>query len=217
MTKGAAKVKISFERFVSAAFKELYANRIYFENLSATPVELEVTSFIDANVFNEDANYDQQFWQVLAKKANQEEIALKAQTIANPFGVPQFTTLMTAEHHTDLAVQTAKESDKAVSLTLAGQLAAGESKVFEKRVIVVTSRDYEDADRLDATASDLLAKQSQQSFDTLKAAQVAAWAKRWAKADVVIEGDDEAQQDSFQSLPALLNLLWTRCPSQYWS
>lgn len=194
VTKGAAKVKISFERFVSAAFKELYANRIYFENLSAAPVELEVTSFIDANVFNEDANYDQQFWQVLAKKANQEEIALKAQTIANPFGVPRFTTLMTAEHHTDLAVQTAKESDKAVSLTLAGQLAAGESKVFEKRVIVVTSRDYEDADRLEAAASDLLAKQSQQSFDTLKAAQVAAWAKRWAKADVVIEGDDEAQQ-----------------------
>lgn len=194
VSKGDAKVKLRFERFVSAAFKELYANRISFENLSQNAVDLEIVSYIDANVFNEDANYEEQFWQVLGKEASQDKIALRAQTIANPFNVPQFTTLMAANHQTGLAVKETKETEKAVSLTFAGQLAVAESVVFEKRVVVVTSRDYDTTASLETASEALLAKQAKATFDALKADQIAAWTKRWAKADVVIEGDDEAQQ-----------------------
>ena len=41
-----------------------------------------------------------------------------------------------------------------------------------------------------------------------KAGQAAAWAKRWQLADVVIEGDDEAQQGIRFNLFNFLNLLW---------
>lgn len=52
--KGDAKVQVESERFVSVACKELYTNRLKFKNLGEKPVVLNVTSMINANVYNED-------------------------------------------------------------------------------------------------------------------------------------------------------------------
>ena len=192
--RGEKKVKLNFERFVSVDMKELYADRITVENLSSASVEVEIESSIDADVFNEDSNYDEKFWNVLSKKADQTTGRLVAETIENNFGTPQFTTEMLMANVSDLDAKEPVETDLKVSNVFAGTLEAGKKTVFEKRVVVLTSRDYETLEDLDAAGEKLSAKQAESSFDELKAAQANGWAKRWEKADVVVEGNDESQQ-----------------------
>ena len=192
--RGEKKVKLNFERFVSVDMKELYADRITVENLSSASVEVEIESSIDADVFNEDSNYDEKFWNVLSKKKDQTTGRLVAETIENNFGTPQFTTEMLMANVSDLDAKEPVETDLKVSNVFAGTLEAGKKTVFEKRVVVVTSRDYATLEDLDAAGEKLSAKQAESSFDELKAAQANGWAKRWEKADVVVEGNDESQQ-----------------------
>ena len=192
--RGEKKVRLNFERFVSVDMKELYADRITVENLSSASVEVEIESAIDADVFNEDSNYDEKFWNVLSKKKDQTTGRLVAETIENNFGTPQFTTEMLMENVSDLDAKEPVETDLKVSNVFAGTLEAGKKTVFEKRVVVVTSRDYATLEDLDAAGEKLSAKQAESSFDELKAAQANGWAKRWEKADVVVEGNDESQQ-----------------------
>ena len=192
--RGEKKVKLNFERFISVDMKELYADRITVENLSSASVEVEIESSIDADVFNEDSNYDEKFWNVLSKKKDQTTGRLVAETIENNFGTPQFTTEMLMENVSDLDAKEPVETDLKVSNVFAGTLEAGKKTVFEKRVVVVTSRDYATLEDLDAAGEKLSAKQAESSFDDLKAAQANGWAKRWEKADVVVEGNDESQQ-----------------------
>ena len=192
--RGEKKVKLNFERFISVDMKELYADRITVENLSSANVEVEIESMIDADVFNEDSNYDEKFWNVLSKKADQTTGRLVAETIKNNFGTPQFTTEMLMANVSDLDAKDPVETDLKVSNVFAGTLEAGKKTVFEKRVVVVTSRDYATLEDLDAAGEKLSAKQAESTFDELEAAQANGWAKRWEKADVVVEGNDESQQ-----------------------
>ena len=192
--RGEKKGKLNFERFISVDMKELYADRITVENLSSASVEVEIESSIDADVFNEDSNYDEKFWNVLSKKKDQTTGRLVAETIENNFGTPQFTTEMLMANVSDLDAKEPVETDLKVSNVFAGTLEAGKKTVFEKRVVVVTSRDYATLEDLDAAGKKLSAKQAESSFDELKAAQANGWAKRWEKADVVVEGNDESQQ-----------------------
>lgn len=192
--RGEKKVKLNFERFISVDMKELYADRITVENLSSANVEVEIESMIDADVFNEDSNYDEKFWNVLSKKADQTTGRLVAETIENNFGTPQFTTEMLMENVSDLDAKEPVETELKVANVFSGTLEAGKKTVFEKRVVVVTSRDYATLEDLDAAGEKLSAKQAESSFDELKAAQANGWAKRWEKADVVVEGNDESQQ-----------------------
>ena len=73
--RGEAKLKVTSTRFLSIVLKELYANRLEFENVGSVPVRVEVASKIDADVYNEDANYDEQFWNVLGKEVSAKEDA----------------------------------------------------------------------------------------------------------------------------------------------
>lgn len=192
--KDGQKFRLNFERFVSVAQKELYAAKITVENLSDRPANIEIRSYIDADVFNEDANYDEKFWNVLAENVAEDHSSLTAQTIPNNFGTPQFTVEMLAAHVTDLEAKPAETSEKHVANVFSGELAPGKTAELEKRVIVVTSRDYETREALSKAAKELSEKQAAFSFAELKEQQAAGWAKRWEKADVEIKGNAESQQ-----------------------
>ncbi|GEK29433.1 glycoside hydrolase family 65 protein [Furfurilactobacillus siliginis] len=195
LTKGAAKLAFTFTRFVSAAQKELAVIRLDVKNLGTDSVDLKLRSALDADVENEDANYDERFWNVLNTTQNDHDGAVVAITKENAFGTPRFTVGMAMHNSTELPlVDEAQPSDKEVVNAFSGKLAAGESTSLIKRVIVVSSRDYDTQDKLEAAMIDLSAKVGHTSYEDLLAAHVDVWAKRWEKSDVVIDGDTAAQQ-----------------------
>jgi maltose phosphorylase len=187
-------VAVEAQRFVSIAQKQLYANQLKFKNLGQQSVKIELVSKIDADVFNEDANYDEKFWLVQAKRGDLTGGVLVAKTKPNNFGTPEFTTEMQMAHQTDLQAVPAEDTEKSVVNRFAGSLAANQSAEFEKRVIVTTSRDYSTVAAMDQASQELTDQVAKKSFAELKTAQVQAWSKRWAMSDVAIHGDDAAQQ-----------------------
>lgn len=192
--KGGHKIRMTSERFVSIALKELYANHITLTNLSAEPVNVEIQSVINADVYNEDANYGEQFWSVVSKLAADKSARLVGRTAENSFGIPRFTVEMAMNHHTDLQAVEAQDEEKFVANNFAGTMAPDQTISFEKRVIVTTSRDYDTVEALNDATSALMNQANTQSYVELVKAQSDEWAKRWEKSDVVIDGDEAAQQ-----------------------
>ena len=193
-TVGGAKMRFEFVRFVSAVQKELVGQQVTLTNLSDQAVQLEVTSAIDGDVYNEDANYDEQFWDVLDRQASGQHALLVSKTKPNDFGTPQFTVAMKTTTLTALPHTTDHVTDKEVANVFAGELAPQASLTVEKRTVVATSRDFATEAELLARVDELTTSLADQSFADLLKAHEAEWQARWDKSDVKINGDEGAQQ-----------------------
>ena len=193
-TVGGAKMRFEFVRFVSAVQKELVGQQVTLTNLSDQAVQLEVTSAIDGDVYNEDANYDEQFWDVLDRQASGQHALLVSKTKPNDFGTPQFTVAMKTTTLTALPHTTDHVADKEVANVFAGELAPQASLTVEKRTVVATSRDFATEAELLARVDELTTSLADQSFADLLKAHEAEWQSRWDKSDVKINGDEGAQQ-----------------------
>ncbi len=191
---GGSKLHFAFDRFVSAVQKELVGQRVTIKNLSDSDAKVEITSMIDADVYNEDSNHDEQFWDVLSKKAEGTHAELMSKTKPNDFGVPQFTVGMKTTTVTDLAHIEDGTSEKTAYNVFAGDIKPGAEVNFEKRTVVATSRDFDTEAEIEQRLDELSNKFDSESFDDLLKPHEQEWANRWAKSDVVINGDEAAQQ-----------------------
>lgn len=186
-------VQVKITRLVSAAMKELMVSHYEFMSLDGVAHRVRFDATIDADVTNEDANYDEQFWQVLAAGHEQQTAFMATQTMPNPFKVPQFT-VVARQSFQGGTQQAAHETEKAVTDTFNIEVPAKGQASFEKRVIVTTSRDYDDLTATIAASQHLTETIQSTTYQELYQAHQDEWAQRWAKADIQIVGDDAAQQ-----------------------
>jgi len=191
---GGTKVAFIFERFISAATKELVGQRLTVKNLGDQVAEVEVTNLIDADVRNEDANYDEQFWNVLSSSTDGDHALMTAITKENNFGTERFTVGFESSVKTSMDQVDTVKTDQQVGVAYRQQLTSGDELTFEKRSVFVSSRDFADEAAIVDRLHELTDQLDRASFDDLLAAHTAEWADRWAKSDVKIAGNDEAQQ-----------------------
>ncbi|MGY3746035.1 glycoside hydrolase family 65 protein [Vagococcus salmoninarum] len=191
VTVGEVQAKLTFERYVSVAQQELALIKVTVEVLAGS-AEIKLTPKLDGNVQNEDSNYDENFW--LEKNRHLGVTpSLTMETLENPFGTPRFSVTTSMQNKTTGGVKSQTESEKLVSETYTYQVNSGETIALEKYVGVVTSRDVPEEQQV-SQAETLLQKALDSSWEELKTAHSHGWSQRWEKADVVIQGDDEAQQ-----------------------
>ena len=186
------EVRFEFSRFLSQVIKEAALITV-----KATVLRGHATIVFDARlngrVTNEDSNYDERFWVPLDEDAAAKSMQL--QTKPNPYGVPQFTVLLKQQLRVKDQPVDGQLTTKSGRLNeqVAVQLDAGQNFQLEKDAIVVTSRDVAPDDQA-AVAAQLMKQVTGQSFSAHLADHTAIWDQRWAKSDVVIEGDPAAQQ-----------------------
>ena len=185
-----AKIRFTFERFLSVVKKELAVIRLTVECLIGE-AELKVVSKLDNNVQNEDSNYEEMFW--LEKgRGHQEDISfLTTQTVPNNFGIEQFS-VTGAMQHISSSIGLQQDDTLEVAETFTYALKANQTIQLEKRVVVLTSRDVPETEQSEKAIA--LLTDYATTYEDLLAEQNEAWANRWALADVLIGGDDEAQQ-----------------------
>lgn len=184
-----ATVRFNFERFLSIVKKELAVLKVTAEVITGA-AEITIDSSLDSNVRNEDSNYDELFWEEKDSGTQDNGTYLTVQTIPNNFGIERFSVTALMQHNQQ-ALETTP-APLAISESFSYEAKAGETIDFEKRIIVLTSRDVPEETQV-KKASELMSTYSE-SFDVLKDEQVAAWKKRWELADVAINGDPAAQQ-----------------------
>ncbi|WP_290541024.1 family 65 glycosyl hydrolase domain-containing protein [Alistipes sp.] len=177
------EVEIEAVRFISLDRRELGVVRYSVMPLNRD-AQVTFAPYIDADVRNTDANYDEKFWE----EVRTESDAVQSRTKKSGFEVAwaQAVTLEGAEFQ----VETRPER---VCHTATVNCRQGEKKTLFKYVGISSSMNHPGEELL-ATARKVAHEAQETGFDALLERHEAAWAARWHSCDVTIEGDDEAQQ-----------------------
>ncbi|WP_195525953.1 glycoside hydrolase family 65 protein [Lacticaseibacillus rhamnosus] len=186
------EVQFEFARFLSQTIPEAALITVNASVLKGTAT-ITFDATLDGRVTNEDSNYDERFWIAQHEDATAKSIQL--QTKPNPYAVPQFTVLLKQQLRVNGQAIVGKVTTASGWLQeqVTVHLTTGEHYQLEKDVVVVTSRDIAPDDQA-AKATQLMNRVVKDDFKTYLAAHTQRWAQRWAKSDVVIDGDPAAQQ-----------------------
>src|SRR5690554_1598675 len=186
---GDKKIKVETARFLSMTDAETALLRF-----SVTPLnfsgKIELTPYLDGDVENEDANYDEKFWNILETASSDEEGHLLSQTkkldfrvaFAMRWSINSRNTRVTAAHNE-------VRSDIAISTSVA----ENETVVLDKFVGVCSSLNHP-ADQLVTKAREKALQAQTAGFDKMLRAHSQKWDNIWLHADIKIEGDVAAQQ-----------------------
>lgn len=186
-------VKINVKRFVSLVDKEVGAIRY-----SLTPVnfdgELKVTSYLDGDIKNQDANYEEKFWDEVAKEITADigTITIKTKKTNYLLCSTMKTELFQAGEKLNVTPELT-EKVKYISHTFTHQLQSGQETIIYKYVSNLTSRDYNEL-QLASFGRGILQTAITKGFEKMLAEQAEAWAKKWKQSDIIIEGNISAQQ-----------------------
>jgi maltose phosphorylase len=187
------RLKIESLRFLSIVDDEIGALRYRITALNFDG-KLNINSFIDGDVKNQDANYDEKFWEEVnnINEINCSYLTLK--TKKTGFEVCSGTSLFfTVGDEPFEANFTEDFKQKFVSLS--SELAISQNiPVTIYKIAANLSSENHSKDQLLAKCKASLKSASDKGFDQLLHNQEIAWANKWKESDISIEGDVAAQQ-----------------------
>lgn len=191
--QGGKQIHVQATRFVSIVDKEIGAIKYDIRPLNFEGT-LEVTSYLDGDIKNEDANYDEKFWNPVDTKVDKDRafVTLKTKKLAYHFCSTIETMFFRNGEKLELD-GLGKQKEKYAGITYQTALVEGETTTIYKFAANVTNRDH-DTQQLETVSATALDQAVAKGFEVLKQEQAAAWKEKWLNSDIVIEGDVAAQQ-----------------------
>ncbi|MDQ2180014.1 glycoside hydrolase family 65 protein [Marinifilum sp. D714] len=187
------KVKVEAKRFLSIVTSEVGAIRY-----SVTPLNFDgkigFTPYVDADVTNEDSNYDEQFWNVLQTKSMKGEAYITAATKKLDFHVCMSMKYEVLKDGQKVDLNPSLTEDaKYVANTVEVDAEQDQEISIYKYAAVLSSLNHSKTDIASDALSVVEAAQAK-GYGALLEEHVNAWADKWDHSDIVIEGDIAAQQ-----------------------
>lgn len=186
--RNGGETSLVFTRFLSMDDPELAC-----VSVAATPLNhtgtIVFTPCLDWNVTNEDANYGEVFWEEAGRRLDPDAAFLLTRTKKTGFDL----CAAMAVSATDGAEMVPFADERRLGWRLTVAAGPGRPATLEKFVAVRTSRDHRREVLPDSTLAKARAAR-ERGREPLLAAHDAAMAALWAEHDVLIEGDDRAQQ-----------------------
>lgn len=181
--RSGVKVAVEAERLLSLTRRELGAVRY-----SVTPLDRDarivLCAFVEADVRNSDANYDEKFWEHVATERDAVRMRVRKS------GFEAAWAQCARVDGTVMRVQTAGERVQQCADVAARR---GERVTLVKCVGICSSLNHA-PEALIPAARRVANEGMQAGFDALLAEQERAWASKWHGCDIRIEGDPQAQQ-----------------------
>ncbi|MGP3779533.1 MULTISPECIES: family 65 glycosyl hydrolase domain-containing protein [Halanaerobium] len=186
------RVEIVEQRFLDQKNKEIAAVKYSLRPLDKKSKIVMIPN-LDGDVKNEDANYDEFFWEGLGKENSKGKASLTMKTRKSDFVVAAAMEwdLNKNKREVELLTGPGKENYVGNKITLKAE--AGEKIELNKYIAVCTSRDYKD-DQVSKKAKNKVSEAAIRGFDELFSEHKEAWDRIWQESDIKIEGDPEAQQ-----------------------
>lgn len=188
------RIAVRTERFLSIKQLEICAIRYMVCSLD-NDASIKLIPFINGDVYNEDSNYKEKFWEETAREAIPFEASLTMKTKENDFGTPRFTSCTSMKITTKGTIQTCNEVSKEnyVSSVIVMNAKKGEFVGIDKFIALTNTRNVPETE-LCIKSKTLVSAAASEGYDILKNEHSIEWNNRWEKADVEIKGDAEAQQ-----------------------
>ena len=190
VTEKGKKTDIKFSRFLSMA-----DNKLCVISLQITPqnhdADIELSVFLDGDVRNSDANYDEIFWENETTSLSPLP-TLTMQTKKTGFLA---ACAMDTEVSGDCGpvAQESFAAKKRCGHNISAKIPKGHKIDLVKYIAVSTSRDYAKKDVPDF-ALKAVTEARRKGYDALLKDQTEVWSEIWRNSDILIEGDGAAQQ-----------------------
>ena len=186
------QVQVKVQRLLSLRHDAMGALHYQITPLTAD-AQLQIESYLDSGVKNNDANWDEHFWNTLAITHQGNRAAIIAETKKTKFKVCTFMQNALAVNQQLVAAQaTAHTADNYISKQYEVKVKKGDTLAIEKIGGYVTAESNTENTLLAENTFALLNENI--NFATLLQQQKEDWAAIWETADIEIDGDVKAQQ-----------------------
>lgn len=186
-------VQVEGTRFVSMARKEVGAIK-YAVTLLDFSGKIVFTPYLDFDVKNHDSNYEEKFWEGITQRVGSQKAVVSSKTRKTDFHVAcsmRYELLINGKHSTIYPETSSKE--QYAENTFEVDAEQGIPYTVQKYVAIVSSLNHSRNELTDV--ADLIASEAKhKGFKYLQKEQIESWGKIWEHADIIIEGDAEAQQ-----------------------
>ncbi|NRT16037.1 maltose phosphorylase [Flavobacterium sp. 28A] len=190
--KNGTEIAVNVTRFLALDLDEVGIINYEITTLNKD-AKIVYKPYIDAGVTNEDANWDEKFWEPLDVKHTGNEAFVTAQTFKTHFKVTTFMQNSVFENGKNLNLSPTNfntTADKIQSL-YAVIVAKGKTSSIQKIGGYTVSLNHSNTQ---TAAEKAIQAALAKGYNQLLQDQLAAWAKIWEMSDITIDGDVKAQQ-----------------------
>ena len=186
------QVQVKVQRLLSLRHDAMGALHYQITPLTAD-AQLQIESYLDSGVKNNDANWDEHFWNTLAITHQGNRAAIIAETKKTKFKVCTFMqNALAVNQQLVVAQATTHTADNYISKQYEVNVKKGDTLAIEKIGGYVTAESNTENTLLAENTFALLNENI--NFTTLLQQQKEDWAAIWETADIEIDGDVKAQQ-----------------------
>jgi len=149
--------------------------------------------YVDAGVSNEDANWEEKFWEPLAVNHSGNRAFVTARTFKTHFIATTFMQnhILLDGKNQNLSPETAHANDEKVQFTYSVSAQKGQTASIQKIGGYTVSLNHENTQ---TAAEKIIDAALAKGYEQLLQEQIAAWSKIWDMSDITIDGDVKAQQ-----------------------
>lgn len=186
-------IKAKIERFLSIVNAEIGVINYSF-SVTNKDAEVEIEPYIDADIKNEDANYDEKFWDETDRFINTNYGYITTKTKKLDFHVCSAMKfqLLLDEEVVELKPKTEFQK-KYIKSAIKFNTKKNTCISFFKYAAVTSSLNFP-IDKLSEAAIRNIDYATNRGYDLLKQEHIEAWDHKWKESDITIDGDIAAQQ-----------------------
>jgi len=186
-------VKVEAKRLLSLVDDEVGAIQY-----SITPFEFsgiaKITPYLDFDVTNADANWDNKFWEPISQEVSGAAGVVQSRTKKTGFEAAAAMQYVWTENKKTISISAkAEEKESYVASSFAQEMKEGHTYTLYKYAGVVSSLNHAAAE-LSQKAKEAASRAKKKGFVKLLSEHEKAWAKKWETSDISIEGDVSSQQ-----------------------
>ena len=186
-------LQVEVVRFLSLNLDELGAIKYNVTPINSN-VKIEFKPYIDADITNEDSNWDDKFWNGTNKNVKGGSAFLEAHTMKTNFHTCTYMNSECYVNGTELDIEpSVSEEELKISFSYTKDIKDGETFSLVKYGGYTADRNHDKTELIQA-ASNVISNARSIGFDDLLNQQKEAWKAIWDMADITIEGDVKAQQ-----------------------
>lgn len=185
------EIEVNVRRFLSLDLDEAG-----FINYQIKPLNKDAAivfkPYLDAGVHNEDANWEEKFWEPLQAQHTDNRGFVTARTFKTHFTATTFmhNTILLGGSPQTITPQ-ATSSDDHVAFSYAISCPQGQTAAIQKIGGYTVSMNHENTQQ---AAEQVIDQALSLGFEAYETKQKEAWARIWEMSDITIDGDVKAQQ-----------------------
>ncbi len=186
------EINVVVTRFLSMDIDE-----VGIINYEITPInndaKIVFKPYVDAGVSNEDANWEEKFWEIQDLKHTNNEAFVTARTFKTHFIATTFmqNSILLNDKNLNLNPVNVETGKDKIQFQYEVAVSKSEKATIQKFGGYTSSLNHENTQ---VGAENVIKSALSKGYDNLLQNQIDAWAKIWEMSDITIDGDVKAQQ-----------------------